>query len=65
MTDASGRKIDFRNTLIMMTSNIGVKQSQDFGSGLGFVTKATQQTDKERIRTIISKTLKDTFNPQF
>ena len=65
VTDASGRKIDFRNTLIMMTSNIGVKQSQDFGSGLGFVTKATQQTDKERIRTIISKTLKDTFNPEF
>ena len=65
VTDASGRKINFRNTLIMMTSNIGVKQSQDFGGGLGFVTKATQQTDKERIRTIISKTLKDTFNPEF
>ena len=65
VTDASGRKINFRNTLIMMTSNIGVKQSQDFGGGLGFATKATQQTDKERIRTIISKSLKDTFNPEF
>jgi ATP-dependent Clp protease ATP-binding subunit ClpC len=65
VTDASGRKINFRNTLIMMTSNIGVKQSQDFGGGLGFVTKATQQTDKERVRSIISKTLKDTFNPEF
>ena len=65
VTDASGRKINFRNTLIMMTSNIGVKQSQDFGGGLGFTTKATQQTDKERVRTIISKTLKDTFNPEF
>lgn len=65
VTDASGRKIDFRNTLIMMTSNIGVKQSQDFGSGLGFTTKASQQTDKERVRTIISKSLKDTFNPEF
>ena len=65
VTDASGRKINFRNTLIMMTSNIGVKQSQDFGSGLGFTTKATQRTDKERVRTIISKSLKDTFNPEF
>ena len=63
--DASGRKINFRNTLIMMTSNIGVKKSQDFSGGLGFKTKATEQTDKERIRTIISKSLKNTFNPEF
>ena len=65
VTDASGRKINFRNTLIIMTSNIGVKKSQDFGSGLGFSTKATQNTDKERAREIISKALKDTFNPEF
>ena len=65
VTDASGRKINFKNTLIMMTSNIGVKTSQDFSNGLGFTTKATQQTDKERVRTIISKSLKNTFNPEF
>ena len=65
VTDASGRKINFKNTLIIMTSNIGVKKSQDFGSGLGFSTKATQNTDKERAREIISKSLKDTFNPEF
>ena len=65
VTDASGRKINFRNTLIVMTSNIGVKKSQDFGSELGFSTKATQNTDKERAREIISKSLKDTFNPEF
>ena len=65
VTDASGRKINFRNTLIIMTSNIGVKKSQDFGSELGFSTKATQNTDKERAREIISKSLKDTFNPEF
>mgnify|MGYP000259317406 FL=1 len=65
VTDASGRKINFRNTLIIMTSNIGVKKSQDFSSGLGFSTKATQNNDKERARTIISKALKDTFNPEF
>ena len=65
VTDASGRKINFKNTLIMMTSNIGVKSSQDFGTGLGFTTKASQQTDKERVRAIISKSLKNTFNPEF
>ena len=65
VTDASGRQINFRNTLIMMTSNIGVKTSQDFGNGLGFTTKASEQTDKERVRTIISKSLKNTFNPEF
>ena len=58
VTDASGRKINFKNTLIMMTSNIGVKKSQDFNNSLGFTTKASQQTDKERVRTIISKSLK-------
>tara|TARA_R110002110_G_scaffold37631_2_gene124098 strand:- start:246 stop:1898 length:1653 start_codon:yes stop_codon:yes gene_type:complete len=65
VTDASGRKINFRNTLIMMTSNIGVKNAQDFSKGLGFTTKASQRTDNERIRTIISKSLKNTFNPEF
>jgi len=65
VTDAAGRKINFRNTLIMMTSNIGVKKSQDFSKSLGFTTKASEQTDKERIRTIISKSLKNTFNPEF
>ena len=65
VTDASGRKVNFKNTLIMMTSNIGVKNSQDFSNSLGFNTKASQQTDKERVRTIISKSLKNTFNPEF
>jgi ATP-dependent Clp protease ATP-binding subunit ClpC len=65
VTDASGRKINFTNTLIMMTSNIGVKKSQDFNKSLGFSTKANEQSDKERVRTIISKSLKNTFNPEF
>ena len=65
VTDAAGRKINFKNTLIMMTSNIGVKNSQDFSRGLGFTTKSSEQTDKERIRSIISKSLKNTFNPEF
>ena len=65
VTDSSGRKINFKNTLIMMTSNIGVRNAQDFNNSLGFTTKASQQTDKERVRTIISKSLKNTFNPEF
>ena len=65
VTDASGRKINFRNTLILMTSNIGVKNSQNFSKSLGFSTKSNQQSDKEHTRTIISKALKNTFNPEF
>lgn len=65
VTDASGRKINFTNTLIMMTSNLGVKKSQDFNKTLGFSTKANEQSDKERVRSIISKSLKNTFNPEF
>ena len=65
VTDASGRKINFRNTLILMTSNIGVKTSQEFSKTLGFTTKANEQTDKEHTRAIISKSLKNTFNPEF
>tara|TARA_R110000824_G_scaffold187242_1_gene368498 strand:- start:1154 stop:3196 length:2043 start_codon:yes stop_codon:yes gene_type:complete len=65
VTDASGRKINFRNTLILMTSNIGVKSSQEFSKSLGFTTKASEQTDKEHTRSIISKSLKNTFNPEF
>ena len=49
----------------MMTSNLGVKKSQDFNKTLGFSTKANEQSDKERVRSIISKSLKNTFNPEF
>ena len=65
ITDASGRKVNFKNTLIIMTSNIGVKQVLDFGSGIGFSTKAKKQKEDEHARTIISKALKNTFNPEF
>lgn len=65
VTDASGRKVNFKNTLIIMTSNIGVKQVMDFGSGIGFSTKAKKQKEDEHARTIISKALKNTFNPEF
>lgn len=65
ITDASGRKVNFKNTLIIMTSNIGVKQVLDFGNGIGFSTKAKKQKEDEHARTIISKALKNTFNPEF
>ena len=55
ITDASGRKVNFKNTLIIMTSNIGVKQVIDFGNGIGFSTKAKKQKEDEHARTIISK----------
>ena len=65
ITDASGRKINFKNTLIIMTSNIGVKRVENFGEGVGFATKAKKQASEEHTRTMISKALKDTFNPEF
>jgi ATP-dependent Clp protease ATP-binding subunit ClpC len=65
ITDASGRKINFKNTLIIMTSNIGIKRVENFGEGIGFATKAKKQASEEHTRTMISKALKDTFNPEF
>tara|TARA_R110002110_G_scaffold103397_9_gene261326 strand:- start:42 stop:2075 length:2034 start_codon:yes stop_codon:yes gene_type:complete len=65
VTDSSGRKINFKNTLIIMTSNIGIKSIQDFGDGIGFETKSKKQASEEHARSIISKALKNTFNPEF
>ena len=65
VTDASGRKVNFKNTLIIMTSNIGIKQVMDFGTGIGFSTKFKKQKEDEHTRSIISKALKNTFNPEF
>ena len=65
ITDASGRNINFKNTLIIMTSNIGVKRVETFGEGVGFATKAKKQASEVHTRTMISKALKDTFNPEF
>tara|TARA_R110000824_G_scaffold141588_1_gene308255 strand:- start:193 stop:2211 length:2019 start_codon:yes stop_codon:yes gene_type:complete len=65
VTDASGRKVNFKNTLIIMTSNIGIRQVMDFGNGIGFSTKAKEQKENEHTRSIISKALKNTFNPEF
>ncbi len=65
MTDGLGRKIDFKNTIIVMTSNIGVRQLQDFGTGVGFGTKSQVSQEEENSQKIIQNALKKAFSPEF
>lgn len=65
LTDSLGRRVDFKNTLIIMTSNIGVRQLKDFGQGVGFVTKARKELSQEYSKNIIRDALKKTFAPEF
>jgi ATP-dependent Clp protease ATP-binding subunit ClpC len=65
LTDGLGRKVDFKNTLIIMTSNIGVRQLKDFGQGLGFQTKSRQDSAEENSKGVIQNALKRTFSPEF
>ena len=65
LTDGLGRKVDFKNTLIIMTSNIGVRQLKDFGDGVGFATAARMQNTEETNKAVIEKALKRTFSPEF
>ena len=65
LTDGLGRKVDFKNTLIIMTSNIGVRQLKDFGQGVGFATKTRQEQAEENNKSVIQTALKRTFSPEF
>ena len=65
LTDGLGRKVDFKNTLIIMTSNIGARQLKDFGDGVGFATQARQNSQEDNNKAIIEKALKRTFSPEF
>jgi ATP-dependent Clp protease ATP-binding subunit ClpC len=65
LTDGLGRKVDFKNSLIIMTSNIGVRQLKDFGQGVGFQTQARQEAANEHARGVIQNALKRTFSPEF
>jgi len=65
LTDGLGRKIDFKNTLIIMTSNIGARQLKDFGEGVGFATAAKVLNADENNKAVIEKALKRTFSPEF
>jgi ATP-dependent Clp protease ATP-binding subunit ClpC len=65
MTDSLGRKIDFRNTIIIMTSNIGARQLQDFGTGVGFGTTAKTTVEQDDRKGVIEGALKRAFAPEF
>ena len=65
ITDSLGRNIDFRNTIIIMTSNIGSRQLKDFGNGIGFNTNAKKDNFDNETKTIIEKALKKQFSPEF
>ena len=65
LTDGLGRKVDFKNTLIIMTSNIGARQLKDFGAGVGFATASRVQNEDEANKAVIEKALKRTFSPEF
>lgn len=65
LTDGLGRKVDFKNTLIIMTSNIGARQLKDFGDGVGFATASRMEQSDENNKAVIEKALKRTFSPEF
>jgi ATP-dependent Clp protease ATP-binding subunit ClpC len=65
LTDSLGRKIDFKNTIIIMTSNVGARQLKDFGQGVGFGTAAKVAQTDENSKSIIENALKKTFAPEF
>ena len=65
LTDSLGRQVDFQNTIIIMTSNIGARQVKDFGSGLGFETSSQKAQSSEIEKGVIQKELKKTFSPEF
>ena len=65
LTDSLGRKINFKNCLIIMTSNLGVKKLQDFGNGIGFNTLSSSSTQEEYKRQILQKEMKNYFSPEF
>lgn len=65
LTDSLGRRVDFRNTIIIMTSNIGTRQLKDFGQGVGFSTKAKQTQTNEYAKSVIQNALKKAFAPEF
>ncbi len=65
VTDSLGRKVDFRNTIIILTSNIGTRDLKDFGEGVGFGTAAKSSNSDSRARSTIEKALKKAFAPEF
>ena len=64
LTDSYGRTVDFKNTVVIMTSNIGTRQLKEFGKGIGFTTQA-REDDKEYAKGVITKALNKAFAPEF
>jgi len=65
MTDGLGRKIDFKNTILIMTSNIGARQLADFGTGVGFGTKSQEEAKESNSKSVIQNALRKAFSPEF
>ena len=65
LTDSNGRVVDFTNTIIIMTSNVGARKVSDFGSGIGFSSNSTIAEESKKMDSIIKKELKNKFSPEF
>ncbi|MEM9327374.1 MAG: ATP-dependent Clp protease ATP-binding subunit, partial [Bacteroidota bacterium] len=65
LTDGLGRRVDFRNTILIMTSNIGVRDLKDFGAGIGFATQSRRESMDELMKSTIQNALKKAFSPEF
>jgi len=65
LTDSFGRRVDFKNAIVIMTSNIGSRQLKDFGQGVGFSTAAKQASSSEHTKGVIENALKKSFAPEF
>jgi ATP-dependent Clp protease ATP-binding subunit ClpC len=65
LTDGLGRRVDFRNTIIIMTSNIGVRDLKDFGAGIGFSTSSKRDNAEDVMKSTIQSALKKAFSPEF
>ena len=65
LTDSLGRTVDFTNSIIVLTSNVGARRIADFGTGIGFESKTTASMHDEKIEGIIKKELKNKFSPEF
>jgi ATP-dependent Clp protease ATP-binding subunit ClpC len=65
LTDGLGRRVDFRNTIIIMTSNIGVRDLKDFGAGIGFASKKSSENQDDLMKSTIQNALRKAFSPEF
>jgi ATP-dependent Clp protease ATP-binding subunit ClpC len=65
LTDSLGRRVDFKNTIVIMTSNIGTRQLKDFGRGIGFTLSQNDEIDDDYMKDVIQKALKKAFSPEF